>query len=217
MNPFKVLGSGRSPGSSGPPRVTNVLDSMTSSGRKPSPLLSSGGKQARTPVLKPLVPKTKTRTKTQSTLFQSTAPRAANKKPAEEKEPAADRLRQPEAPPPASAGENVENKRPATGFQLWLEEKRKGILAEHPDLGETEVIKEAMGRFRSLTAEDRMTWTERAKGVSGEAADLKKRKRGEEGGQGDEDGQNEAEENSARKKKTLDPSAKLSAFAFNKN
>lgn len=67
-------------------------------------------------------------------------------------------------------------------------------------------------------------WTERAKGQSGDAADLKKRKRAEEGGGGgggaeneNENGQTEADANSAKKKKSLDPSSKLSAFAFNKN
>lgn len=46
--------------------------------------------------------------------------------------------------------------RPKTGFQLWLEENRKSITADHPDLEETDVIKEAMGRFRTLSAEERL-------------------------------------------------------------
>lgn len=46
--------------------------------------------------------------------------------------------------------------RPKTGFQLWLEENRKSIIADRPDLEETDVIKEAMGRFRTLSAEDRL-------------------------------------------------------------
>uniref|UniRef100_A0A8C5BEX4 WD repeat and HMG-box DNA binding protein 1 n=1 Tax=Gadus morhua TaxID=8049 RepID=A0A8C5BEX4_GADMO len=46
--------------------------------------------------------------------------------------------------------------RPWTGFQLWLEENRKSILADSPDLQETDVIKAAMGSFRSLSAEDRL-------------------------------------------------------------
>lgn len=46
--------------------------------------------------------------------------------------------------------------RPKTGFQLWLEENRTSITAGHPDLEETDVIKEAMGRFRMLSAEDRL-------------------------------------------------------------
>lgn len=46
--------------------------------------------------------------------------------------------------------------RPTTGFQLWLEENRKSITADQPDLEETDVIKEAMGRFRTLSAEERL-------------------------------------------------------------
>lgn len=63
------------------------------------------------------------------------------------------------------------------------------------------------------------SWTERAKGQTGDAADLKKRKRTD-GGGGDvenENGQAETDENSAKKKKSLDASSKLSAFAFNKS
>lgn len=50
--------------------------------------------------------------------------------------------------------------RPKTGFQLWLDEHRKSILVDNPDLEETEVIKEAMGRFRTLSAEERLVGTE---------------------------------------------------------
>lgn len=46
--------------------------------------------------------------------------------------------------------------RPKTGFQLWLEENRKSITAGQPDLEETDVIREAMGRFRVLSAEERL-------------------------------------------------------------
>lgn len=212
-NPFKVLGSGKPSASSGQPRVTNILDNMTSS-RKAAPLGGSAGKQSKGPVLKPLAPRTKT--KTQSTLLQMTSTKAANKKTQENTEPAADQQKQPDVPPPSTPAENTENKRPKTGFQLWLEENRKSIVADHPDLEETDVIKEAMGRFRTLTAEERLSWTERAKGQTGDAADLKKRKRAEGGGEGveNENGRAEADENSAKKKKSLDPSSKLSAFAF---
>uniref|UniRef100_A0A3P8YHJ0 WD repeat and HMG-box DNA-binding protein 1 n=1 Tax=Esox lucius TaxID=8010 RepID=A0A3P8YHJ0_ESOLU len=206
-------GTGRS-SAGGQPRATNVLDSMTSSSRKPTVLLGSSvsaGKLSKTPVLKPLAPRPKS--KTQSTLLNMSASKAANKKPAEEREPAVDRLKPTEALPPASPADNVENTKPKTGFQLWLEENRKSILADNPDLEETDVIKEAMGRFRNLSAGDRLSWTERAKGDEG---DLKKRKRAEES-QGDDNGQNHSDENSAKKKKPLDTSAKLSAFAFSKN
>lgn len=46
--------------------------------------------------------------------------------------------------------------RPKTGFQLWLEENRKSIIADHPNLEETDIIKEAMGRFRTLSADERL-------------------------------------------------------------
>lgn len=58
--------------------------------------------------------------------------------------------------------------RPKTGFQLWLEENRKSITVDHPDLEETDVIKEAMGRFRTLSAEERLVRdTEREGGKKG--------------------------------------------------
>ncbi|KAM4593702.1 WD repeat and HMG-box DNA-binding protein 1 isoform 2-T3 [Odontesthes bonariensis] len=217
-NPFKVSGSGKASSSSGQPRVTNILDNMTAS-RKPAPLSGSAGRPSKTPVLKPLAPRPKT--KTQSTLLQMASSKAANKKTQENTEPAADQQKQPDpsapAPAPAPPAEETENQRPKTGFQLWLEENRKGIMADKPDLEETGVIREAMSRFRTLSAEERLTWTERVKGPAGEA-ELKKRKRAEGGGGGGaEEETAEADENSAKKKKSLDPSSKLSAFAFNKN
>uniref|UniRef100_A0A8C4ZQD5 WD repeat and HMG-box DNA binding protein 1 n=1 Tax=Gadus morhua TaxID=8049 RepID=A0A8C4ZQD5_GADMO len=220
LNPF-ARGAAASPEKPSPKprkspsqsRVSNVLDSMTSV-RRPAPLGGPSGKQSKGPVLKPLAPKPKT--KMQSTLLQMATSKAANKKAQVNPEPAADRLKQPEVPPPDLPVEDSENQKPRTGFQLWLEENRKSILADSPDLQETDVIKAAMGSFRSLSAEDRLSWTERAKGQSGEAADLKKRKRVEEAGEGDES-RVKADENIAKKKKSLDTTAKLSAFAFNKN
>lgn len=46
--------------------------------------------------------------------------------------------------------------RPKTGFQLWLDENRKNVLADNPDLEEMDIIKEAMGRFRALSGEERL-------------------------------------------------------------
>ncbi|XP_053199787.1 WD repeat and HMG-box DNA-binding protein 1 [Scomber japonicus] len=219
-NPFKVGGAGKPSPAAGQPRVTNILDNMTAS-RKSAPLSGSAGKSSKNPVLKPLAPRPKT--KTQSTLLQMTSQKTSNNKKSQAKaEPAADQQKQADVPPPASP-DNTENKRPKTGFQLWLDENRKSIVADQPDLQETDIIKEAMGRFRTLSAEERLSWTERAKGHTGDA-DLKKRKRdgGEEGGEGvgdaeNENGQTGADENSAKKKKSVDPSSRLSAFAFNKN
>lgn len=65
------------------------------------------------------------------------------------------------------------------------------------------------------------SWTERAKGLTADAADLKKRKRAEGGTVGAlENGSEptEGDESSAKKKKSLDSgSSKLSAFAYTKN
>ncbi|KAK2853666.1 hypothetical protein Q5P01_006327 [Channa striata] len=215
-NPFKVLGSEKPSASPGQPRMTNILDNMTSN-RKLGPVSGPAVKPNKSPVLKPLAPRPKS--KTQSTLLQMTGTKAASKKTQENTEPAADQQNPLDVPPPASPAENTENKRPKTGFQLWLEENRKIIIADNPDMEETDVIKEAMGRFRTLSSEERLSWTEKAKGQTGDAADLKKRKRAEGGGEyaENENGQTEAEENNAKKKKPLDPSSKLSAFAFNKN
>lgn len=203
-NPFKVSSSGKA--SPAQPRLTNILDNM-STNRKSSPLSSSSStKTNKSLVLKPLAPKPKN--KTQSTLLQMTS--KTNSKRAEVTEPESKQSED----PPNGVPENTENARPKTGFQLWLDEHRKSILVDNPDLEETEVIKEAMGRFRTLSAEERLSWTERAKGQTGD--DLKKRKRGEDLGD-DERTKAASEETSAKKKKPVDPSSKLSAFAFNKN
>ncbi|XP_026098358.1 WD repeat and HMG-box DNA-binding protein 1 [Carassius auratus] len=206
VNPFKVSSAGKSSSSpAGQPRTTNVLDSMTMSSRKAAPL-GGTSKQGKAPVLKPLAPKPKS--KTQATLLQMSASKGNSKK-LEDSQREAEKVKAaPAATPPASV-ENVENRKPKTGFQLWLEENRKSILADNPDFEEMDVIKEGMGRFRTLSAEERLNWTERAKGDS----DPKKRKREDEGQINE---QMESDEGSAKKKKPLDTSAKLSAFAFNK-
>ncbi|XP_064177418.1 WD repeat and HMG-box DNA-binding protein 1 isoform X1 [Anguilla rostrata] len=215
VNPFKVSGSGKPNGSSwGQSRVSNVLDTMTPSARKPSLMAGSRAKQASGPVLKPLAPKAKS--KTQATLLQMTVPKAGSR--GQQKEPAVEKQSLTDGGSPAPPTDNGENRKPKTGFQLWLEENRKGILADNPDLGETDVIKEAMGRFRALSSEDRLSWTERAKGGQAlEATELKKRKRGEEESEEGKDSEANAQENSAKKKKALGATAKLSAFAFNKD
>lgn len=63
------------------------------------------------------------------------------------------------------------------------------------------------------------SWTERAKGLTADAADLKKRKRAEGGTVGAMENETElTDESSAKKKKSLDSgSSKLSAFAYAKN
>ncbi|XP_019723126.1 WD repeat and HMG-box DNA-binding protein 1 isoform X1 [Hippocampus comes] len=214
-NPFKVLGSGKSSPVSCHPRVKNILDHMTPS-RKLAPLSASAGKSNRSPVLKPLPPRAKG--KAQSTLLEITGAKAVVKKTQEILEARDDQQKKADAPTAPSPADNAETVRPKTGFQLWLEENRKNITADHPDLEETDIIKEAMGLFRNLSADERLAWTERAKGLTGDVKDLKKRKRTEAGGGiENEIGQLEANENDAKKKKAMDPSSKLSAFAFHKD
>uniref|UniRef100_A0A7N8WLY1 WD repeat and HMG-box DNA-binding protein 1 n=1 Tax=Mastacembelus armatus TaxID=205130 RepID=A0A7N8WLY1_9TELE len=124
-----------------PEYLTNILDNMTSS-KKSTPLSGSAGKQNKSLVLKPLAPRPKSK--------------AASKKTQENTEPTPVQQKPADVPPPALPADSTENKRPKTGFQLWLEESRKSIAADHPDLEETDVIKEAMGRFRTLSAEERL-------------------------------------------------------------
>jgi len=58
---LQVSGAEKSSSSpAGQPRTTNVLDSMTMSSRKPA-TLSGTSKQGKTPVLKPLAPKPKSK------------------------------------------------------------------------------------------------------------------------------------------------------------
>ncbi|NXV73807.1 WDHD1 protein, partial [Atlantisia rogersi] len=109
--------------------------------------------------------------------------------------------------------------RPKTGFQTWLEENRANILTDNPDLDEAEVIKEGMNRFRMLSSEERMVWTEKAKGGAvSDSTDDKKRKRP--AADEDEVKKNQEQEsedsNLSKKPKPLDQStnARLSAFAF---
>uniref|UniRef100_A0A8C2ISD7 WD repeat and HMG-box DNA-binding protein 1 n=1 Tax=Cyprinus carpio TaxID=7962 RepID=A0A8C2ISD7_CYPCA len=146
--PICVSGAGKSSSSpAGQPRTTNVLDSMTVSSRKPTPL-GGTSKQGKAPVLKPLAPKPKSKVQCVAQIQMFSIPHSDQTE-AEKVKPA------PAATPPASV-ENVENRKPKTGFQLWLEENRKSILADSPDFEEMDVIKEGMGRFRTLSAEERL-------------------------------------------------------------
>nr|XP_023695676.1 WD repeat and HMG-box DNA-binding protein 1 [Paramormyrops kingsleyae]XP_023695677.1 WD repeat and HMG-box DNA-binding protein 1 [Paramormyrops kingsleyae] len=202
VNPFKVSSS-KAPATFVPSRMTNILDSMTASCKRSSSGVFSGGKAGKDAILKPLAPRPKS--KTQTTLLKISGPKARKKE--MEKESTEE---EGHASQGASAQHSV-NIKPKTGFQLWLEENRSSLLAENPDLEETDIIKEAMGHFRTLTAEDRLSWAERAKGQTGEVPDVKKRARVED----NDDFRNDKESNT-KKKKTIDTS-KLSAFAFNKN
>uniref|UniRef100_A0A7N8X246 WD repeat and HMG-box DNA-binding protein 1 n=1 Tax=Mastacembelus armatus TaxID=205130 RepID=A0A7N8X246_9TELE len=122
----QVTGPGKPSASSGQPRVTNILDNMTSS-KKSTPLSGSAGKQNKSLVLKPLAPRPKSKVSSPRLYLQHIKYYVLK---------------------------SLHCNTPKTGFQLWLEESRKSIAADHPDLEETDVIKEAMGRFRTLSAED---------------------------------------------------------------
>uniref|UniRef100_A0A8C8RC90 WD repeat and HMG-box DNA-binding protein 1 n=1 Tax=Pelusios castaneus TaxID=367368 RepID=A0A8C8RC90_9SAUR len=170
-------------------------------------------------VIKPLIPKLKSKQASAATFFQPRAPHADEKTVEERKEKAENLLPETQVP----AAENTENKRPKTGFQMWLEENRASILANNPDLEEADVIKEGMSRFRVLSSDERMVWTEKAKGATASnSAEAKKRKRPADAkNEGKERLEEKSKENSSlpKKQKPLDQSTnvKLSAFAFKKS
>uniref|UniRef100_A0A4W3IUC1 WD repeat and HMG-box DNA-binding protein 1 n=1 Tax=Callorhinchus milii TaxID=7868 RepID=A0A4W3IUC1_CALMI len=121
----------------------------------------------------------------------------------------------------------VFRKRPKTGYQLWLEDNRSAILTDNPDLEEQEIIKEGMNRFRVLTSEERMSWTNRAKkdgGSINSGEDAKKRKRSQDPSEDQQENEQEtkkenSEESFAKKQKPpqVSTNSKLSAFAFQKD
>ncbi|NXP03494.1 WDHD1 protein, partial [Thinocorus orbignyianus] len=212
VNPFKVSSNKRDP----VVPSANVLDTMSKYSKKTSLSGSRAANKQNPPVIKPLIPKPKSKQASAASFFQARTPDSSEKT-VEEKEEKA-RNESPEVK--AIAQENTENRRPKTGFQMWLEENRANILADNPDLNEAEVIKEGMSRFRMLSSEERMVWTEKAKGggTVNDSTEAKKRKRPT----ADEDEAKKSQEqksedsNSSKKAKPLDQStnARLSAFAF---
>uniref|UniRef100_A0A7M4FLX1 WD repeat and HMG-box DNA-binding protein 1 n=1 Tax=Crocodylus porosus TaxID=8502 RepID=A0A7M4FLX1_CROPO len=170
----------------------NVLDTMSKASKKTPASTSRAGNKQESPVLKPLIPKPKSKQVFPVlTLF-------------------------------------YENRElifffylPKTGFQMWLEENRGSILEDAPDLEETEIIKEGMSRFRMLTSEERMGWTEKAKGGTADSNSTEVKKRKRPLGASDEGRESQEEKSKEdlslpRKRKPLDQPAnvKLSAFAF---
>ncbi|XP_051872624.1 LOW QUALITY PROTEIN: WD repeat and HMG-box DNA-binding protein 1 [Pristis pectinata] len=217
-NPFKVTSGGITNGLPGTPtRNSSILDSMVKTSKRSTSNSQSVNKE-KSPVLKPLISKLKAK-QTQATLFQSTTPKSSSTI-VEDKHI--------EAKPVQTVipdSKVTDNKKPKkTGFQLWLDESRDDIIAESPDLTEEEIIKEGMNRFRILSAEERKSWTERAKSATNNIPDteVKKRKRTEELGADElEDKKENSEESeaSAKKKKPehLSVNSRLSAFAFKKD
>ncbi|NWY45727.1 WDHD1 protein, partial [Sylvia atricapilla] len=190
---------------------------MTKYSKKTSLLGSRAVNKQNPPVIKPLTPKPKTKQALAASFFQPRTP-ATNpaEKTVEEREEKAGNESQEVK---VTAQENTENRRPMTGFQMWLKENRTNILTDNPDLNEAEVIKEGMSRFRMLTSEERMVWTEKAKGGRvDDSAEDKKRKRptAEEDEVENSQEQNSKDTNVSKKSKPLDASTnnRLSAFAF---
>uniref|UniRef100_A0A8C6VL77 WD repeat and HMG-box DNA-binding protein 1 n=1 Tax=Naja naja TaxID=35670 RepID=A0A8C6VL77_NAJNA len=172
----------------------------------------------KSPIIKPLIPKPKSKQPAATAFFQ---PRAltTEKKAREDKEDKNDTI-------PSelqTVTEDKDNKRPKTGFQMWLEENRSSILSDNPNFEETEIIKEGMVRYRGLSAEERMVWTEKAKGRdTSDPSEGKKRKRPEDVNNKEEEGQEQNSEEdvgSAKKSKGFNQStfAKLSTFAYKRS
>ncbi|XP_040189566.1 WD repeat and HMG-box DNA-binding protein 1 isoform X1 [Rana temporaria] len=214
VNPFKVSASQKSPALAG--NSSRILDNMSKFSKKPpaassSPASSSSSGKTDSVVIKPLAPRTKSK-QGQATLFQSIQTKSTPKNSPANVRPA-------HISSPAATPENKEVKKPRTGFQLWLDENRQSITSENAELEESDIIKEGMSRFRALTNEERMIWTEKAKGD--DSGDSKKRKRMAQENQESAEGPKEEIQDSgaSKKRKPLDQSTnkKLSAFAFNKD
>lgn len=206
VNPFKVSVSQKSPALAG--SSSRILDNMSKVTKKTAGNQSASKSEALS--IKPLVPRAKPK-QGQASLFQNIQPKSTSKKAQENPAP---------QPSPNPAAEKTEPKKSKTGFQLWLDENRQCILSENPELDESEVIKESMSRFRALTNEERMMWTEKAKGD--DSAEPKKRKREEQENPETHrgpDGDAKDESGSAKKRKPFDQTTnnKLSAFAFKKD
>ncbi|KFQ34621.1 PREDICTED: WD repeat and HMG-box DNA-binding protein 1 [Merops nubicus] len=211
VNPFKVSSNKKD---SVVPSA-NVLDTMSRYSKKTSLSGSRAVNKQNSPLIKPLIPKPKSKQTSAASFFQPRTPNTTEKAVEEREEKAGNESQEVKD----TAQENTENRRPKTGFQMWLEENRANILADNPDLNEAEVIKESMSRFRMLTAEERIVWTEKAKGGTvHDVAEDKKRKRPTD----DEDEakknpeQKSEDSNLSKKTKPLDQptNVRLSAFAF---
>ncbi|CAM4691951.1 WD repeat and HMG-box DNA-binding protein 1 [Lepidochelys kempii] len=212
VNPFKVSANQKDPTA----HSANILDNMSKfSKNTPTPNSRAVNKQ-KSPVIKPLIPKPKSKQALAATFFQPRTPHAGDKTVEEREEKAENIL--PEIQ--YAATENTENKKPKTGFQMWLEENRESILADNPDLEEADIIKEGMSQFRVLSSDERMIWTEKAKGgAASNSAEAKKRKRPADAKNEEKEKLEEkSKEDSSlpKKRKPLDPSTdvRLSAFAF---
>ncbi|XP_075568882.1 WD repeat and HMG-box DNA-binding protein 1 [Pelecanus crispus] len=211
VNPFKVSSNKKDP----VVHSANVLDTMSKYSKKTSLSSSRAVNKQNPPVIKPLIPKPKSKQALAASFFQARTPNSSEKTVEEREEKAGNESHEVKV----TAQENTENKRPKTGFQMWLEENRANILTDNPDLNEAEVIKEGMSRFRMLSSEERMAWTEKAKGgMLNDLTEDKKRKHptaDEDEAKKNQDQKSE-DSNLPKKPKPLDQSTnvRLSAFAF---
>ncbi|XP_014802498.1 PREDICTED: WD repeat and HMG-box DNA-binding protein 1 isoform X2 [Calidris pugnax] len=211
VNPFKVSSNKKDP----VVPSANVLDTMSKYSKKTSLSGSRAANKQNPPVIKPLIPKPKSKQASAASFFQARTPNSSEKTVEEREEKAGNESHEVKVTPQ----ENTENRRPKTGFQMWLEENRANILADNPDLNEAEVIKEGMSRFRMLTSEERMVWTEKAKGgtVNDSTEDKKRKRPPADENEGKKNQEQKSEDsNLSKKAKPLDQStnARLSAFAF---
>ncbi|XP_073656539.1 WD repeat and HMG-box DNA-binding protein 1 isoform X3 [Tursiops truncatus] len=216
INPFKVSGNSKEPSISvNSVRSTNILDNMNKSSKK-STALNRATNYEKSPVIKPLVPKPKSKQASAASFFWKRTSQADRTEEVKEENP-----KNPSSETPAMCPQNTENQRPKTGFQMWLEENRCNILSDNPDFSdEADIIKEGMVRFRVLSTEERKAWAAKAKGGSAsDGAEEKKRKRVVDDSHETENQKEKTKENLnlPKKQKPLDLSTnqKLSAFAFN--
>eukprot|EP00070_Physeter_catodon_P007538 XP_007116223.2 WD repeat and HMG-box DNA-binding protein 1 isoform X2 [Physeter catodon] len=216
INPFKVSGNSKEPSISvNSVRSTNILDNMNKSSKK-STALNRATNYEKSPVIKPLVPKPKSKQASAASFFQKRTSQADRTEEVKEENP-----KNPSSETPAMCPQNTENQRPKTGFQMWLEENRGNILSDNPDFSdEADIIKEGMVRFRVLSTEERKAWAAKAKGgTANDGAEEKKRKRVVDDSHETENQKEKTKENLnvPKKQKPLDLSTnqKLSAFAFN--
>lgn len=213
VNPFKVSASSKEPATSVNSARSNILDNMNKSYKKSA--LNRAASNEKSPVIKPLVPKPKSKQASAASYFQKRTSQADKTEEVKEENP-----KNSSSETPVLCPENNENQRQKTGFQMWLEENRSNILSDNPDLSdEADIIKKGMLQFRVLSAEERKAWATKAKGgMASDGAEAKKRKCVVDESHETEDQKEKATENLnlPKKHKPLDLSTnqKLSAFAF---
>ncbi|XP_004601816.2 WD repeat and HMG-box DNA-binding protein 1 [Sorex araneus] len=215
VNPFKVSVSPKEPAiPASSVRSTNILDNINKSFKKSS-ALNRATSTEKSPVIKPLIPKPKSKQVSAASYFQKKTSQIDK---TEEMREEITKNSSPENP--VTCSQNTENQRPKTGFQMWLEENRSSILSDNPDFSdEADIIKEGMTRFRVLTAGERKAWATKAKGeTADDGTETKKRKWIVSESHETEDQKEKEKENLnlPKKQKPLDLSVnqKLSAFAF---